>query len=171
MRLAELCRPKVTAGYRSLAVEGLELQFPAVILLSVTLPDLSSFSACHAPLSLNLAVGSHTKLNDTSDCFGFNHTSGSDNRCLWITSQCPRMRTPNLPRNVHKETTLPSVSAMKPSAKVNMAHSLLPWTLAVKKSSKNRALRSLKASLEILLTGLLPRALAPLNDIILHRTL
>eukprot|EP00983_Pelagomonas_calceolata_P055019 1143941-Pelagomonas_calceolata.AAC.5 len=45
-----------------------------------------------------------------------------------------------------------------------MAHSLLPWTLAVKKSSKNRALILLKTSPGIFLTGLLPMVQAPLPD-------
>eukprot|EP00983_Pelagomonas_calceolata_P071090 1151054-Pelagomonas_calceolata.AAC.1 len=48
-----------------------------------------------------------------------------------------------------RDTTLSSVSAVKLSAKVNMAHSLSPWTLAVGKSTKNRAFKSLRTFLKI----------------------
>eukprot|EP00983_Pelagomonas_calceolata_P028526 893574-Pelagomonas_calceolata.AAC.2 len=47
---------------------------------------------------------------------------------------------------------------------VHMAHYLLPWTLAVEKSSKNRALKSPKASPGIFLTGLFPIVMGPLPD-------
>eukprot|EP00983_Pelagomonas_calceolata_P061459 1146844-Pelagomonas_calceolata.AAC.3 len=40
-----------------------------------------------------------------------------------------------MPRNIHGLAQHCPHSAVRPSAKVNMAHSLLPWKLAVEKSS------------------------------------
>eukprot|EP00983_Pelagomonas_calceolata_P040562 1137668-Pelagomonas_calceolata.AAC.2 len=65
----------------------------------------------------------------------FNHTSDPTAAfaatCVASITLSSDAHTQHAKRCFQTDATLPSVSAVKPSAKVNMAHSLLPWTLAV----------------------------------------
>eukprot|EP00983_Pelagomonas_calceolata_P060755 1146512-Pelagomonas_calceolata.AAC.3 len=63
-----------------------------------------------------------------------------------------------------QDTTLPLVSAVKYSAKVDTAHSLLPWTLAVEENSKNKGIEVPENISGNIPTRIFPLALAPLPN-------